>query len=51
MMLMLSWGLEKDPEMMKELHIADNQKVTARVAAVYPNEKTILKGKTLSGIF
>jgi nitroreductase len=39
--------LEKDPEMMKELHITDNQKLSAAVVVGYPNEKPAPKEKNL----
>jgi nitroreductase len=39
--------LEKDPEMLKELHIADNQKIAASVVVGYPDEKPTPKEKTL----
>jgi nitroreductase len=39
--------LEKDAEMLKELHIADNQKIAASVVVGYPDEKPAPKEKTL----
>ena len=39
--------LEKDPEMLKELHIADSHKIAACVVVGYPNENPAPKEKTL----
>ncbi len=43
--------LEKDPEMLKRLHIADNQKIAAAVVIGYPDEKPAPKEKTLKAEF
>jgi nitroreductase len=39
--------IEKDPAMLKELHIADNFKIAAAVIVGYPNEKPAPKEKFL----
>jgi nitroreductase len=43
--------LEKDPEMMKELHISDNQKIAAAVVVGYPDENPAPKEKVLKAEF
>ncbi len=44
-------NLERDPVLMKELHISDDKKITAAVVCGYPNEKPQPKEKKMNAEF
>jgi nitroreductase len=47
----MSRMIEKDPEMLKKLHIASDKKIAAAIVCGYPNEKPAAKEKKMNAEF